>query len=448
VAVELTGPIQAATVNWIERSLREEIENRRANFICLTIDSPGGSVTDSMRLAAYLAGLNPGAVRTVAYVPSEARADAALIALACDELVMADTAVLGGPGVRRITAQRLDDLKTPVHELAQAKGRDWSLLQALVDPRVTVRRYEHVTTGQQRYFCDEELAEQAAAADWRAGPDVDTTAGVHGTEAVNWQLAKVTAGGFPELRQLYQLEDDLEAVRPNWAHSAIEFLASPPVAGMLLFIAWFALMVEFMSPGLSVAGFISAIAFLLYFWSHFLHGTSGWLEILLFAAGVTAVIIEIFVVPGSGAFGISGVILIVASIALASQTFLIPGNAYEWTQVRTSLFLVVAGFAGAGASLLLMRRAFTDAPVFKRVSLAAPDTQRRQEIQYQESLVHLDHLLGQHGVTTTPLMPSGKARFGDQTVAVVSDGDVIPRGATVRVVRVQGNEVEVRAVEG
>jgi membrane-bound ClpP family serine protease len=138
----------------------------------------------------------------------------------------------------------------------------------------------------------------------------------------------------------------------------------------------------------------------------------------------------------------------VASIALASQTFLIPGNAYEWGQVRTSLFLVVAGFAGAGASLLLMRRAFTDAPVFKRVSLAAPDTQRRQEIQYQESLVHLDHLLGQHGVATTPLMPSGKARFGDQTVAVVSDGDVIPRGATVCVVRVQGNEVEVRAVEG
>jgi membrane-bound ClpP family serine protease len=447
VAVELTGPIQTATINWIERSIREEIDTRRANFICLTIDSPGGAVTESTRLATYLASLSPSEVRTVAYVPSEARADAALIALACDELVMADNAVLGGPGVRRITPQRLDDLKTPVRELAQAKGRDWSLLLALVDPRVTVRRYDHAATAQPRYFCAEELAEQEAGADWRAGPELATATGINGTQAVQWQLVKVTANSFPDLRQLYELGSELETVRASWAHSVIEFLASPAVAGALLFIAWFALMIEFMSPGLSVAGLISAVSFLLYFWSHFLHGTAGWLEILLFAAGVACVLLEIFVVPGTGAFGIGGVVLIVASIALASQTFLIPRNAYEWGQVRTSLVLVVTGFAGAAAALMVMRRAFTDAPVFRRVSLETPDLQRRQEIQYQESLVHLDYLIGQRGVTTTPLMPSGKARFGDETVDVISDGDVIPSGAAVYVVGVQGNEVQVRAVD-
>ena len=447
VLVELSGPMRAETVSWIERSIREQLAAERVNFVCLTIDSPGGSAADSARLATFLAGLDPSAVRTVAYVQSAARNDASLVALACDELVMADDAVLGGPGLRRITRQRLDDLQSPIREIAAAKGRDWSLLQALLDPQLTVRRYQHPRTGQQRYFCPEELAEQPDAADWQAGAEVDAADGVPGSTAVEWRLAKVVANQFGDFQQLYHLEEELTMVRPTWAHRTIELLASPQVAGVLLFIAWFALMVEFMTPGIGLPGFIAAVCFMLYFWSHFLHGTAGWLEVLLFLAGVGCVGLEIFVLPGIGAFGVGGVALIVAAIALASQTFLVPRNAYEWTQVQTSLMLVLAGFAGAVVSLICMRRAVTGAPVFKRVALETPDSERRQEIQYHESLVHFDHLVGQQGLTATQLTPGGKARFGEQLVDVLSDGDIIPRGTAVYVAEVRGNEVLVRRLE-
>jgi len=50
-------------------------------------------------------------------------------------------------------------------------------------------------------------------------------------------------------------------------------------------------------------------------------------------------------------------------------------------------------------------------------------------------------------VTITQLTPSGKARFGDARVDVISDGEVVPCGTDVVVVEVRGNEVLVRAVE-
>ena len=69
------------------------------NFLCLQIDSPGGTAADCLRLAEFLAlDLDPSAVRTVAYIPEQARAQAALVAMACDQIVMRPRAILGGPG--------------------------------------------------------------------------------------------------------------------------------------------------------------------------------------------------------------------------------------------------------------------------------------------------------------------------------------------------------------
>jgi membrane-bound ClpP family serine protease len=260
-------------------------------------------------------------------------------------------------------------------------------------------------------------------------------------------LARFTVADWDDLRRTYHLESELKSVEPNWANLLIEFLASPKVAGALLFIGWFALMIEFASPGLSLAGFASAVCFVLFFWANFLHGTAGWLEILLFATGVVCVALEIFAIPGFGAFGIGGGLLIVVSIILASQTFIVPRNAYEWSQLPTSLFMVAAAGGGAFVSLLLMRRMLTEAPVFRRVALVGPDEEQLEQIRFQEALVHREYLLGKRGVTTTQLTPSGKARFGDDIVDVISDGEVIPHGTDVYVVDVQGNEVLVRVFD-
>ena len=57
----------------------------------------------------------------------------------------------------------------------------------------------------------------------------------------------------------------------------------------------------------------------------------------------------------------------------------------------------------------------------------------------REAIVHHEHLLGQEGMTTTRLNPSGKAQFGRDIVAVVGTGKLIGEGVHVRVVEVRGN---------
>jgi len=56
-------------------------------------------------------------------------------------------------------------------------------------------------------------------------------------------------------------------------------------------------------------------------------------------------------------------------------------------------------------------------------------------------------LLEAVGTALTDLRPSGLARFDDERVDVVTLGDYVAAGTAVRVVRVEGNRVTVRAHE-
>ena len=439
IRVDVSGVINAKNVNWLLKSTKERLDQSPdgVNFVCVTIDSAGGSLVDSLRLASYLAGLDPAQVRTVAFVESHARGDAALIAWACNQLVMKDDAILGGPGAVNVGSRELPELKQAVRAIARDTQRDWSLPVALVDSKLEVHRYTN-SRGDTRYLCEEELAEQADPSQWTRGDAIDVDRGLPGRDADSVRLTRHLASSLAELRLLYQIEDELEGVEPNWAHLAIEQLSSPQIAGTLLFIAWFALIIEVSQPGIGVGGFVSALCFILFFWSNFLNGTAAWLEGLLFVAGVASLVIEIFVLPGFGIFGFGGACLVVASLVLASQTFIVPRNSYQFEQFANSLMLVAAGLVGAFVALLTVRKYLPDAPIFKRLMLATPD---EVELEERELLADYRHLLGKRGKTLTQLTPSGKARFGDDDVDVISNGEVVPRGCEVLVADVRGNRV-------
>jgi membrane-bound ClpP family serine protease len=79
--------------------------------------------------------------------------------------------------------------------------------------------------------------------------------------------------------------------------------------------------------------------------------------------------------------------------------------------------------------------------------LPPPDEDQIEEIARRESLVDLEYLVGKHGKTTTPLRPSGKARFGDDLIDVISEGEVVEASTNIRVIEVLGNRVIVEPVE-
>ncbi len=438
--VNLVGPIDAEAVNRAQRMIEEAVRQRGVNFICLWLDTEGGAPEESARLAVFLAtSLDPAEVRTVAYVPARAGGDAALIALACDELVMAPRAVLGGNWQTDLSEEQVRQLvKTVRQSIAPGKSRSWSLPAAIVDPGLEVFAYTRLDDAKYvEYFCQDEVREQTEPEAWKKG-DTITTPGqplsVTGEVAARFWLAGHVAEDFVEFKRFYGLENDPALLEPGWAEFLVDALASPPVAMFLLIVGFAALYVELQSPGIGIGGFCAAVCFVLFFWSRFLGGTADWLEVILFVAGVCCLLVEIFVLPGFGIFGLGGGLMVLASIVLASQTFLWPSSTDELRQLKGSLFILTG--AGIGSIFLIMM-------IQRWLPSLSPATEARDAVRH-EALVDYDDLLGARGTTTTQLTPSGKARFENRLVDVIADCEVVPRGCEVEVVEVRGNRVFVR----
>ena len=139
---------------------------------------------------------------------------------------------------------------------------------------------------------------------------------------------------------------------PGWADSLIDALAMPGMAWLLLFVGIAALYAELHTPGIGVGAFIAGICFLLFFWSKYLGGTADWLEALLFLSGLLCILLEVFVLPGTAIFGLGGGLLIIVSLILASQTFVLPHNDYQFRQLRDTLI----GLSAVGWALFLRLR--------------------------------------------------------------------------------------------
>ncbi len=99
VRIPVQGPITPLVAQQTIRLIDNLLHDDSVNFLCFWIESSGGSLADSLTLANHIADLDPGRVRTVAYVGSEAAGGAALIAMACDQVVMQRDAALGGAGL-------------------------------------------------------------------------------------------------------------------------------------------------------------------------------------------------------------------------------------------------------------------------------------------------------------------------------------------------------------
>ena len=446
--VMIEGPLSGQTVGRIRSMIDDELRSGQVNFLCLRIDSPGGPLEQCVALANYIADLDRSAVRTVAYVPNEAGAGAALVALACDHLVMRPEARIGGQ--EPLDADQAASARDAIRLLAKAKGRSWSPLVGLVDPTLEIFRYQHRKNGRQAFFSGEEAAEQEDPAVWdRQAPisNKDEPLELTGEQAKEMGLAWHTVESFDELKQMYGLADDPRLVEPSWADTLVDALAHPAVAMLLLVIGGAALYTELQMPGIGIGGFVASVAFLLFFWSKFLYGTAEWLEVLLFLAGICCLLLEVFVIPGFGIFGLGGGLMVIVSLVLASQTFVLPYTSAELTELRNSMLVVAGAGVGILGTTALLRRYFRHMPVLNHLLLKPPETGRWSDEggSAPEAGADWKHLEGQTGTTTTQLTPSGKARIDGQLVDVLADGEVIERGTRVVVVEVHGNRIVVQA---
>jgi membrane-bound serine protease (ClpP class) len=295
------------------------------------------------------------------------------------------------------------------------------------------------------------VASQSDPKDWRRGAKL--TAGDHqplrlaAKQAADLGVAAQVVDNFDDFKQLYGFESDPRVAEPNWALELIEALSSPALTVVLLVLGFVGIYVELHAPGTGIGGFVSAVAFLLFFWSKFLHGTAGWLEVLLFVGGICCVLVEILVLPGMGIFGLGGGVMVLASLIFASQTFILPQTASQLAELRDSMSVVAAATTCVVVAAFALRSYLPKSPVLRPLMLNPPEGDEREDIEYREAMADFSHLVGRRGTAATHLMPAGKAEFDGKLVDVIAEGLPIDRGQAVVVVKTLSNRVVVRVAD-
>ncbi len=126
-------------------------------------------------------------------------------------------------------------------------------------------------------------------------------------EALNHKIADFRADTLE--RALSQIGFGGAQIRrspANWAENVVRFLTHPVVSSLLITIALLGIIVELRTPGIGVAGGLGIASLALFFWGHWLVQLAGWEEVLLVAAGIMLLALEVFLIPGFGVAGVLG----------------------------------------------------------------------------------------------------------------------------------------------
>ena len=154
--------------------------------------------------------------------------------------------------------------------------------------------------------------------------------------------------------------------------------------------------------------------------------------IICFVIGIGLLILEAFM-PGFGAPGITGVILVVITLVLTW---------FEHGPVATlGMLLIVLLVLAIAISTSL--RSITKGRLSKS-SLVHSDTESNED--GYRSIQDLAVFMDKEGTATSVLRPTGIADFEGVRLNVSSEGDFIPAGTKVRIVKVEGAKILVRAL--
>ena len=144
---------------------------------------------------------------------------------------------------------------------------------------------------------------------------------------------------------------------------------------------------------------------------------------VLFVVGFLLLAAEVFV-PGL-IVGTLGFLCLVASVALVF---------YHYGALAGSIAALVVGTLSIGG-IIIWLNVFQKTFVGRRIILS----NRQSSAPPRE-----DGLIGEEGVATTALRPSGTARIGGKRVDVTAVGEFLEEGAAITVVAADGFRVAVR----
>lgn len=239
-------------------------------------------------------------------------------------------------------------------------------------------------------------------------------------------------------------------VEPNWSEGLAYWLTSMYVRGFLMLIIMLGAYVEFHTPGVGVPGLTALICLAIFVGAPYLTGLANVWEILILVIGIVLIGLEIFVIPGFGVAGISGLALVFIALLATfipeepGRTFplYLPSLPSTIRYLQGGIITLVSSMLASLLGMIILSRYLPRTPLFARIVPANPTP---SEVIPDDPYSGAARV-GDTGVTEGPLHPSGKARFGNVLVDVVSQGEILDANARIEVIERRGNRVVVRAV--
>ena len=461
VVIPIRGEINGITARAVkarfERAQREAVDT-----VVIRLDTPGGVLMPALEISKTIKAADK--IYTLAYVDPTAYSAGALIALACDEIVIKDLGrigdcapiVMGGKleGTEREKAE--SPVRAEFRDSARRNGYEELLSQSMVSRNIAVHQIQHRRTGQISYV-DERDAKKLSDYDPDTRPGqkdykhlkevVDSTKllTMTETEAKEYGFATAIVHNDSDVQALIGVTE-WELWNYDWGESLTAFLNSMAMTGLLMGVGMLAIYIALSTPGLGVPELVAVICFAIVFGSKYMAGIAEWWTIALFVIGVVLLLIELLVLPGFGVAGIAGgTCVLVGLLGMVMPKdpgpFPFPRTEIAWDTFWGYVAWLTLGFFGFVAGVILLTKYLPRVPKLGRLVLAEPTP----AIAAGPPDIAPGVDIGATGIAIGPLHPAGQVRIGQNTVDVVTQGELIDAGTQVQVVRREGNKIVVRA---
>lgn len=454
--VMIHGGIDRAMQAFVRRGI-EEANKNDAEYVIFDIDTPGGGLFEAIGITGLIGSAEPAV--SVAYVgPGAVSWSAgAFIAFSCSSIYMAPGTSIGaaapisvGPGSAEMAPEKIvSAVRKQFAALAKKNGYPEGIALAMVDKDVELievrvdGKLKVVTLNE---LVDVEREAREANQDVEVGKTISGPGKLLTLTADEMEKYGVSSGTIPTLDELCKTlgGETIEVVKleMSGADRVVSILTSIPVISLLIMIALVTLYIEITSPGFGIPGTVSIICFAVLLTSNYLLGRVGSLELLMLVVGAALLVVEILVIPGFGAAGIAGLVLISAALVLSLQDFNLPRFDWQWNVFLNNMILMGVLFLLSLGVIAVVGKYVPRIPMLKGLTLTASEAASEGfTVQPQEAS---SKMLGKRGVSVTKLRPSGKARLDGEVIVVDTDGEFVDAGEAVEVVETTGNRIIVR----
>lgn len=402
----------------------KEAEAGDFDYIFLELNTFGGELDAADKIRTLLLNTK---VPSMVFINNNAASAGALISIACDSIYMMPGGSIGAASVVDQNGEIMPDkyqsyMRSLMRTTAEHNGRNPNIAQAMVDPDVEVKGISE--KGKVLTLTSEEAARNGFC-------EGVVSSREEALAHAGMATATIT-------------EQELSTI-----DKIINFLVNPVVSGILIMCIVGGLYFELQAPGLGLPSVIAIAAALLFFAPHYLEGLAAHWEILLFLAGIVLLMLEFFVIPGFGIAGISGIVLILASLVLTlvynvgfKFNFNPEFDASLYVSKMTILVLV-SSLAGFFLSLWLGKKLILAETRFGSLALR---TELESDKGFTSQDMRNERYVGKEGVAQTILRPAGKVNIdGEILDATIEHGFANP-GDKITVTKFENAQLFVRKV--